>query len=359
MTVVPIRSRRRRVAIVHGAVAADAAPDEQDVLVEVEVVRQGLLALGFAPVTVPLTLDFETVRQQLIQIRPAFVFNLVEAIEGQGRLIQLAPPLFESMNLPFTGARDEAMYATSNKLLAKRLLRLNGLATPAWVAPGENGLPAPSFPGPYIVKSAWEHASIGIDDGSVTEDGRKLDRIARRRQRRLGGDWFAEAYIEGREFNLGLLAGAGDVELLPPAEMLFVDYPADKRRIVDYAAKWHADSFEFNNTVRRFEFGGEDGPLLAELERIAKACWRLFGLNGYARVDCRVDAAGRPWVLEININPCLSPDAGFAAAAARAGLNLTDVIGRIIADLPRRQPAPTPRKAEEAETRALPAGRHS
>jgi D-alanine-D-alanine ligase len=243
--------------------------------------------------------------------------------------------------------------------LAKRLLRQNGLTTPDWVEAGENGLPVPSFSGPYIVKSVWEHASIGIDGSSVTEDPRKLDRIARRRQREFGGDWFAEAYIEGREFNLALLAGPDGVELLPPAEMLFIDYPQGKRRIVDYAAKWHADSFEFNNTVRRFEFGAEDKRLLVELEWIAKSCWRLFGLTGYARVDCRVDGAGRPWILEININPCLSPDAGFAAAADRAGLTLTDVVGRIVADLPRRQAAPAPKKIVESEPRALPSGRHS
>ncbi|MGH6933793.1 MAG: D-alanine--D-alanine ligase family protein [Dongiaceae bacterium] len=359
MTVVPIRSRRRRVAMVHGAVPVDAAPDEQDVLIEVETVRQALEALGFAPVAVPLTLDLEAVRRQLVRVRPAFIFNLVESIEGQGHLIHLAPALFESMNLAFTGAGGEAMYTTSNKPFAKRLLRLNGFLTPDWVEADDSGLPPPPFPGPYIVKSVWEHASIGIDETSVTDDARKLNGIARRRQRRLGGDWFAEAFIEGREFNLGLLAGRDGVELLPPAEMLFVDYPADKRRIVDYAAKWHADSFEFRNTVRRFEFGAQDQPLLAELERIAKTCWRLFGLNGYARVDFRVDGAGRPWVLEVNINPCLSPDAGFAAAAARAGLGLADVIGRIVADLPKRQPAPIPKPAEASAPQSMPVSQHS
>ena len=101
--------------------------------------------------------------------------------------------------------------------------------------------------------------------------------------------------------------------------------PPGKPRIVDYAAKWHAGSFEFCNTVRRFEFDAADRPLLARLEDVAKACWRLFGLRGYARVDFRVDAAGRPWVLEVNVNPCLSPDAGFAAAAARRGLDLPAV----------------------------------
>jgi len=355
--IVPIRSRRSsRVAVVYGAVAADAAPDEQDVLVEVDTVQQALTALGFAPVAVPLTLDLEAVRRRLLHLRPAFVFNLVESVEGLGRLIHLAPALYESLGLPYTGAGSEAMYLTSNKPLAKRLLAAAGIATPEGIEPATQGLSAPGFPGPYIVKSVWEHASIGIDESSVVDDARKLAAVVRKRQRRFGGEWFAERFIDGREFNLSLVGGPDGVELLPPAEMLFVDYPAGKRRIVDYAAKWHAGSFEFCNTVRRFEFDAADGPLLAELERVAKTCWRLFDLSGYARVDCRVDAAGRPWVLEINVNPCLSPDAGFAAAAARRGLDLAAVLRRIIAALPARIAEPTSGKqaAAEAVPQALP-----
>jgi D-alanine-D-alanine ligase len=353
--IVPIRSRRSsRVAVVYGAVAADAAPDEQDVLVEVDTVQQALTALGFAPVAVPLTLDLEAARQRLLHLRPAFVFNLVESVEGLGRLIHLAPALYESLGLPYTGAGSEAMYLTSNKPLAKRLLAAAGIATPQGVELAAQGLSAPAFAGPYIVKSVWEHASIGIDESSVVEDARKVAAIARKRQRRFGGEWFAERFIDGREFNLSLLGGRDGVELLPPAEMQFVDYPAGKRRIVDYAAKWHAGSFEFCNTVRRFEFDDTDRPLLAELERVAKTCWRLFGLSGYARVDCRVDAEGRPWVLEINVNPCLSPDAGFAAAAARRGFDLVAVLRRVIAELPARIAEPTTGKQAAAAAEAIP-----
>jgi D-alanine-D-alanine ligase len=123
------------------------------------------------------------------------------------------------------------------------------------------------------------------------------------------------------------------MEPLPPAETLFRDYPPGKPRIVDYAAKWDAASFEYNNTLRRFEFPATDAALLARLRAVALACARLFDLHGYARVDVRVDAAGTPWVLEVNANPCLSPDAGFAAAAAAAGLDGTAVLQRILGDL--------------------------
>jgi D-alanine-D-alanine ligase len=63
---------------------------------------------------------------------------------------------------------------------------------------------------------------------------------------------------------------------------------------------------------------------------VALKCWQVFQLRGYARVDFRVDAAGIPWVLEVNANPCISPDAGFAAALEQAGIAYADGIGRIV-----------------------------
>jgi len=334
----PRKARRpaHKVAILYGAVAADAAPDEQDVLVEVETARAALAALGFAPVILPVTLDLEAARQRLMHLRPVLVFNLVESLEGKDRLIHLAPALLESLGLPFTGSGADAAYVTSNKPLAKRLMRAAGIATPAWAEPGQ----LPEFGGPYIVKSVWEHASIGIDDGSVVAERARLPALLRKRQRRHGGEWFIEAYIDGREFNLSLLAGESGVELLPPAEMCFVGYPPGKPRIVNYAAKWDDASFEYHATPRRFDFPAADRDLLTRLEETAKACWRLFGLRGYARIDCRIDATGEVQVLEVNINPCLSPDAGFAAAASRAGLDLQGIVARILADLDTPAAAP-------------------
>ena len=66
------------------------------------------------------------------------------------------------------------------------------------------------------------------------------------------------------------------------------------------------------------------------LEQASKDCWSLFGLRGYARVDFRVDAEGRPFILEINPNPCLEPNAGVAAACAQAGLSYVQLIDDIV-----------------------------
>ena len=103
-----------------------------------------------------------------------------------------------------------------------------------------------------------------------------------------------------------------------------------------YRAKWATDSFEYEHTRRSFDFSPPDEPLLRQLADIAKHCWDAFDLCGYARVDFRVDQAGQPWVLEVNANPCLSPDGGFVAAAEQSGLDYNGLIDRIIRDIPRR-----------------------
>ncbi|TFG95506.1 MAG: hypothetical protein E4H13_13325, partial [Calditrichales bacterium] len=147
------------------------------------------------------------------------------------------------------------------------------------------------------------------------------------------GEWFVESYIPGREFNISILADNGKPEVLPVAEIEFVDFPPDKPMIVDYRAKWETDSFEYQHTVRSFDFPDTDESLFAELRVITAKCWEIFDLRGYARVDFRVDENGKPWVLEINANPCISPDSGFVAAAERAGINFNTVIKRIINDM--------------------------
>lgn len=336
-----------RVVIAHNAVEDRDAPDERDVLVQAETVEAALGALGHEPVTLPCALDLSAVKHRLAGLRPDLVFNIVESLDGTGRLIHVIPSLLDALAVPYTGACAEAMFLTSHKIFAKQRLAAACLPTPAWIGPypgGVAGLPAglqdrtDAVERPWIVKSLWEHASIGLSEETValcdsaeTASAQLPDHAAR-----LGGACFAERFIEGREFNLALLASPTGPQVLAPAEILFEGYAEDRLRIVGYRAKWDAASFEFNHTPRRFGFPAADAALLAELRALALQCWRLFDLNGYARVDFRVDAGGRPWILEVNANPCLSPDAGFAAALDASGLQVAGAVGRILADAGRR-----------------------
>jgi D-alanine-D-alanine ligase len=327
-------NRQNRIVVLFGQVPADARPDEQDVLVEVEQVCGALGTLGYEPISLPLTLDLSKAADRLRELRPAAVFNLVESVDGQDRLLYLATTLLDYLGLAYTGSPSEAMFLASNKVLAKRLLSKAGIATPEWAGLEEALAGGPGFDPPYLVKSVWDNASQGLERLFPDRD-QLLDRLsagmistAAHSLRRE--DVFVESYIEGREFNISVLDKESEPEVLPPAEMLFVDYPTDKPRIVGYDAKWDPASFDYQHTVRRFDFEGADQSLLDELSDLACTCWRELGIEGYSRVDFRVDSLGQPWVLEVNPNPCLSPDAGLAAAAARAGLSYEDLVQRIL-----------------------------
>ncbi len=253
--------------------------------------------------------------------KPACVFNLIEALDGRCDLAQAALDRLERLGLTFTGA-DAASYRLSgDKLAAKAALRAAGLPTPDWSLDG-SGFAADAT---VIVKSVSEHASLGIDAGSVVPAAQAAAQITAR-EARFGGRFFAEVFVEGREFNLSILDGA----VLPPAEIVFWGYAEGKPHIVDWEAKWIEDSDAFRSASREFTFPDRDETLLATLKRLTLQAAEVFGLDGYARVDFRVDAAGNPWILEANSNPCLTPDAGFAATAAQAGLSYDTLIERIV-----------------------------
>ena len=323
-----------RVAVLHSAVPADASPDELDTLVQVESISKALAAAGHEIIAVPCGLDLAAAKAALVAVAPDLVVNLVESLDGTGRLIHLAPALVERLGLPMTGCPSDGILLTSNKLLAKELLRARGLPVPDWFALPAPHQALPALPaGRLIIKSLWEHASVGLSDASVVAPASAAELAAELGQRRaaLGGDCFAEQFVDGREFNLSVLEGPDGPRVLPPAEIRFVDFPEGKPRIVDFRAKWETDSFEYEHTVRSLDFPPEDAPLLARLQELALGAFAAFGLRGYARVDFRVDGRGEPFILEVNANPCLSPDAGFAAAAARAGLQYDDVVLEIAA----------------------------
>lgn len=332
--------------ILYNAVAPDAPAADRDVLMQVEAVAGALDRLGHRWQLLPCTLDLEAVRSGLALHRPDIVFQLVESLADSDQLAALVPALLDQLAIPYTGAPTPALLWTNHKLLCKERLRSAGLPTPDWFAPqavggagtGCPGQAAGDLPagldcsGAWIIKAVGQHASFGLEDDAVVcpDSVERLQVAVAERQRRLGRPCFAERFVDGRELNLSLLAGPAGVEVLPPAEIDFSAFPPGKPRLVGARAKWDETSFEFQHTPRRFEFPAADGALLDELARLASTCWGLFGLAGYARVDFRVDAEGRAWILEINANPCLSPDAGFAAALARAGIPFEQAIQRIL-----------------------------
>ena len=120
---------------------------------------------------------------------------------------------------------------------------------------------------------------------------------------------------------------------MPAAEMVFHNFGNERPKIVDFKAKWIHDSFEYENTIREFPHDKLNPLLNEEINQTALKCWNVFGLKGYARVDMRIDANENPYVIEVNANPCISPDSGFIAATTEAYITPAKVMEYIINDL--------------------------
>lgn len=316
-----------RILVLHSDVAPDASADEQDTLITARAIAEALESCGHRASLAPFAFDPHALRKLIAECRADAVFNMVEAIFGQGELAPVVPTLLENLNVPFTGCPSAPMALAGDKALAKTLLRLAGLPTPQWhEAPfGEarDGVR-------YIVKSATEDASLGLDSKAVVTGREAVRARAEFCRKQYGGRWFAEAYVEGREFNISVLEENGQPHVLPIPEMVFHNWPPGQPRIVSYDAKWSETSTDYNETIRQFRSEADDPVLHKRLTELAEATWRLFRLKGFARIDFRVTEAGEPTILEINPNPCLEPGSGFAAAAGEAGMNYAETIARIL-----------------------------
>jgi D-alanine-D-alanine ligase len=313
-----------KVLVLHSDVPPEAPPEDQDTLIAAEAIAEALISRGHEAQLAAFVAD--RLRALIAARAPEVVFNLVEAIEGKGRLAYLAPQMLDEIGVPYTGTDAEALIATGDKPRAKRLFRKAGIPTPDWSEPpGWEGLAE----GRWMVKADDEDASLGLDDAAVV-DASAVRARADACTARYGGHWFAERYVDGREFNVSVLEENAGPRVLPIPEMTFEDWPEDRPRIVGYGAKWAEHTFDYTRTVRAFGVEAREPELARALRDLSERAWTLFGLKGTARVDFRVDETGRPLVLEVNPNPGIAPDAGLAAAAERAGLSYAELIERIV-----------------------------
>ena len=300
-----------------------AADDDMATLATGKEVAKHYEQLGHTTAIEHFEFDPETFKKVMRKAKADCVFNLVESVYARSRLLNLPPVYLEELRLPYTGADSSAMFTTNDKVLAKAILRMIDVPTPDLF--DRTGRPKG---GKWIVKARHEHASFGITQDNVVEGTADACELADKLTRKHDIEWIIEKFVDGREFNTSIIETRDGPRVLPVAEIQFRDYE-NRHKIVDYKAKWDDASFESVNTLRSYDHPKADKRVVERMADIALKVWHGFGMNGWGRLDFRVDEAGTPFVVDINANPDISLDAGFMAAAGRAGISPPEAIAHI------------------------------
>jgi D-alanine-D-alanine ligase len=310
-----------RVGILFDGASAFATKPDMLILGTVEAIEQALSVEGNEVVRIPVHTDGKWI-EKIRRARLDLAFNMCEGIDGVSALEPAVIGVLDLFQIPYTGSPAHATALSLRKHIVNALLDKLGLPIPPF-AVVRRGSPMPSIGFPAICKPAAEDASLGVEQRSVVRNSREL---ARRIEAMLDlwDDILVQRFIDGREVNVGVL---GDT-VLPIAEIDFEAMPRGKWRIITYRSKWETGSDEDLGAIPRCP-AKLPVKLANECRRVALAAWKAVGGTGYGRVDMRIDADGRPWILEVNTNPDIAPDAGLARMARVAGMEYAALIRAI------------------------------
>jgi D-alanine-D-alanine ligase len=234
------------------------------------------------------------------------------------------------MGIPYTGSNAFTLGIALNKVLVKQILQCNGLPTPRFqlfksavrLALDE------SMDYPLIVKPSHEDASIGIEPASIVGNAVELRKRIRHIVEEFDQPALVEEYIDGRELNVAIM-GNHKPAVFPISEIDMSTLPKRYPRIITYNAKWMKGTEEYEHT-RGVCPAILPAALETQLKAMALEAYRLLGCRDYARVDFRLSKDHQPYILEVNPNPDISDDAGFARSAAAEGYGFDELVGKIV-----------------------------
>jgi D-alanine-D-alanine ligase len=310
----------------------DGSPDhavQQSVLSRLQSVEAALHRLGHSTKALEVTDNLLELVQEIQSGRENLVFNLCEEFLGCSQLELNVAALLELLQIPFTGSSPLTLGLTQDKGKTKMILTSCGIPTPAYrVWQPQDDLRIDGLRFPLIVKPMLEDASLGIDNEAFVQDQEALARQIEKIHQTHKQPVLIEEYIDGRELNVSIL-GTDNLEVLPISEIDFSTLPPGLPKICSYAAKWEEESREYISTVPVCP-----APLRPQVEKqvkeISLRAYRIMECRDYARIDIRLSPEDIPYVLEVNANPDISNDAGMPRSAKAAGLEYTELIGRIV-----------------------------
>lgn len=284
--------------------------------------------------------------EQLRSLAPDICFNLCEGHWGDSRESHV-PAILEMLRLPYTGSGVLALAVTLDKPLTKRLLAYHGLPTPAFqVFHRADTAVRPDLTYPLFVKPSREGSSLGVTAASIVDGERELrDQLAQQLDR-FQQPILVERFVRGREVTVGIVGNLVGEELgdephgpasrglppglrvLPPLEVHVESYPEGHSGV--YVGRIKSDPGD----EYYYSCPASLPPALSsELRSLAARAFAITGCRDVARVDFRLDTddGDRPYVLEVNGLPGLSPGySDLVLAAEAAGIGYRELITAIV-----------------------------
>ena len=274
--------------------------------------------------------DLGDIRRASTEWKPHIAFNLLEGFDDVTIFDQNVVSHLELLKLSYTGCNPRGLLLARDKSLSKKLLAYHRIEVPEFEV-FRIGRPIrrpKRLAFPLIVKSLTQEASIGISQASVVDTDDKLKERVEFIHASIRTAAIVEQYIEGRELYVGIL-GNQTLQAMPVWELFFTNMPAEAKRIATDRVKW---SVKYQK-----KYGIESGPakdlpedIADRIQHVCKRAYRALELSGYARIDLRLDDAGKVWLLEANPNPQIAKGEDFAASAEKVGIGYDSLLQRII-----------------------------
>lgn len=288
-----------------------------------------LRSLGHTAIPLAVESDLGVIRKAIDEEQPQIAFNCLEGFDEVATWDANVVGYLEMLKLPYTGCNSRGMLLGRDKSLTKTLLSYHRIPVPRFlIVPRERKVRRPKrLAFPLFVKSLTMDSSIGISQASVVETDAKLSERVNFIHESIGTDALVEQYIEGRELYVGIL-GNQRLQALPVWELSFAKMPEESQKIATERLKW---SLAYQKKHGIDSGAAELDPASAlAMQELCKRSYRILMMSGCARIDLRLSAEGKAYVIEANPNPQLSPDEDFAQAALAAGMKYPELIQRLL-----------------------------
>ena len=321
---------RQRVALLYGV-------DDQSHDFEVAATRTLIDSASASLAARGWVVEPVEVRHDLVEaLRPYspddwIVFNLCEGTPAQAFYYAKTARVLAAMGYTFTGSEYASLDVTQFKWKMKSTLRQYEVPTPRWgVFDSADDVNAGNMcfdAFPAIVKPANEHCSYGITRDSVVMNLDEARVQAAAIIDQFNGPALIEEFLDSAEYNVSVW-GSSRPSVLGISTMTYDAFSDVHDRLCTFEAKWDPASEPYQ-CIPAICPAPVSPELKAEIEAVSVAAYVALGCRDYGRIDLRL-RDGRPMALDVNSNCDVSPDGGFATAAAAAGLTYGEMMEQIL-----------------------------